>query len=540
MTGRVASGEVQVLVDLVRASAIRQDAQSLRLAYEQVLEQLEVAPDRLEAWRDGLDIIGSAYQQLLTPLQRRGSGQFFTPFWAGELMAGWLFSEPAKLLLDAGCGSGGLTIPAARDPRRRRSRILGIDTDPLAISMAEANARLRGMKRCELRVANFLTDDVGAQPDRVVCNPPYSRHSAIARYQRMTIHAELERVFGVRFSRRTSLQALFVLRALELSSDDAWLAFITPSDWLDVNYGQEVKRCLLERAQVEALILLDTEHLFFDGARTTAVITLLRKGIDGRATRMIRLGQALPKPDVVLDAVRGRRVDPVLTTEEVSLGTGFKWARKRPKQRRGLRLGEVARIHRGIATGANQYFCLTEDERVRIGIQRAELRPCLTSPKHFDQVELTQDVLDRLPGNTRRWLVDCYDPDAEAAKNPLGTYLRRGRRLKVHTGYLVSRRKPWYSQEQRANAPIVFTYLNKHRPRFLRNCARAVPLNNWLVIAPKDGLDAEPLFSALRTAMVHEQLREQARVYGGGLWKLEPSELARITLPASFKRSVST
>jgi hypothetical protein len=254
-------------------------------------------------------------------------------------------------------------------------------------------------------------------------------------------------------------------------------------------------------------------------------------------TRVIRLGKELPKPSVVLAAVRNDCVDQSLAVEKSSLRADFKWARSAPKQRRGLRLGDVAHVHRGIATGANHYFCLSEEERGRRGIPRTELRPCLTSPKHFAEVELTWGVLDRLPPEVRRWLIDSDDVTAETAKTPLGTYLRRGRRLKIHKGYLVSRRaSPWYSQEQRPNAPIVFTYLNKHRPRFVRNRAGAVPTNNWLVIAPRDGVDVDGLFKALSTTAVREQLREHARVYGGGLWKLEPSELERITLSPSFKR----
>lgn len=537
MTTQVAQDEVHALVERVRATATRHDAFGLRHAYEQVLAELEVAPDRLEAWRDGLDIVGTAYEQLLTGSQRRGSGQFFTPFWAGEVIAAWVLRERAELLLDAGCGSGGLLIPAARHPARGRMQLLGIDADPLAISMAETNKKLRGIDACTLRISDFLTDDLPERPDRVVSNPPYSRPTAIPHWQRTQIHEELNRRFGRRFSRRTSLHALFLLRALELSSDDAWLAFITPSDWLDVNYGREVKQCLLERAHVEALIFFDADHLFFGGARTTAVITLIRKGITGSRTRVIRLGKTLPGPATVFAAVRRGRVDKSLRLEELSLDASLKWARPVPKHRRGVLLGEVARVHRGIATGANRYFCLSEDERVRRGIPRAALRPCLASTRHLSEAELTQSVLDRLPGETRRWLIDSNDVEAEAAKTPLGTYLRRGRRVKIHHGYLVSRRRPWYSQERRPNAPIVFTYLNKDHPRFLRNRVGAVPLNNWLVIAPNDGVDVDLLFKALSTTAVREQLREHARVYGGGLWKLEPSELERITLPASLIRS---
>lgn len=533
MASGVVQAEVQRLVEHTRAAATRQDAEGLRGAYEQVLNRLRVAPEHLEAWRDGLDIVGSAYEQLLTPYQRRTAGQFFTPFWAGELMAGWLFTEPARLLVDAGCGSGGLLIPAARHHARGSARLVGIDTDPVAIAMAAANRRIRGMDSCELRIGNFLAEAPAVAPDRLVSNPPYSRHTAIPLHDRVLIHDELTRAFGARFSRRTSLQALFLLRAIEVSADSAWLAFITPSDWLDVNYGREVKRILTDRAHVEALIYLDAEHLFFDGARTTAVITLIRKGVSATSTKVVRLEKTLPDPTTVLDAVRG--LDVGLRVAEQRLGVDFKWARTKVRQRRGVRLGELARVHRGIATGANSFFCLSESRRVELGIAVSDLRPCLSSPKHFAIGDITQSMLDELPGTTRRWLIDTADPGALLAKNPLGVYLRRGKRLKIHTGYLASRRTPWYAQEQRPNAPIIFTYLNKLHPRFLRNRADAVPLNNWLVIAPKDGVDPDELFAALTSSSVESQLREQARVYGGGLWKLEPSELQGILLPETLQ-----
>ncbi|MDQ2984380.1 MAG: SAM-dependent methyltransferase [Actinomycetota bacterium] len=531
MAGQVIEGEVRALAERVRASATSNDVPGLRRAYESVLAELRIAPGQAGFWQDGLDIVGATYERLLTGPQRRPAGQFFTPFWAGELMTSWLFAQKAQLLLDPGCGSGGLMIPAARHPRRGKTRLLGLDVDPLAIAMARANQRLRKMTRCELRTCNFLTDELAESADRVVCNPPYSRHSAVSQCERATIHDELRSAFGVKFSRRTSLQALFLLRALHLSSSDARLAFITPSDWLDVNYGLEVKQSLLDRAHVEALIFFDAEHLFFEGARTTAAITLIRKGTDTEATRVIRLGKELPEPHAVLAVLRGESSERSVMAEDVSLQAGFKWARPAPKRRRGVTLGDVARVHRGVATGANSYFCLSEEERVRRGIPATALRSCLPSPRHFESADITRQVLEGLPGGVRRWLVDCKDVDAESADTALGKYLRRGRRLKVRKGYLVSRRTPWYSQEQRPNAPIVFTYMNKDRPRFIRNRAQAVPLNNWLVIEPNHGVDADALFGALSTQRVREQLREQARVYGGGLWKLEPSELERITLP---------
>ena len=68
------------------------------------------------------------------------------------------------------------------------------------------------------------------------------------------------------------------------------------------------------------------------------------------------------------------------------------------------------------------------------------------------------------------------------------------------------------------------------RPRFVRNRAGAIPLNNWLVIEPLNGVDPDVLFAALKEAS-EAALRSDAREYGNGLWKLEPSELKRLPLP---------
>jgi hypothetical protein len=95
---------------------------------------------------------------------------------------------------------------------------------------------------------------------------------------------------------------------------------------------------------------------------------------------------------------------------------------------------------------------------------------------------------------------------------------------------LAQRRKPWHGLEQRHDSPILFSYFNRRAPRFVRNRCRAVPLNNWLIVEPNEGVDVEELLRFLRSRTVKNQLLERRRIYGGGLWKLEPSELLEVRL----------
>ena len=99
-----------------------------------------------------------------------------------------------------------------------------------------------------------------------------------------------------------------------------------------------------------------------------------------------------------------------------------------------------------------------------------------------------------------RWVLDCHSEHAEHGEDALGRYLRFGKQaLQANEGYLASRRKPWYGLERRENSPILFTYMNRERPRFIRNRAAAVPLNTFLIIEPSDTIDVEHLWQTLRS-----------------------------------------
>jgi adenine-specific DNA-methyltransferase len=403
--------------------------------------------------------------------------------------------------------------------------------------MLEANARLRGMNGVEARQGNFLLDELDEAPGAILCNPPYSRHHAIPAKEKLAIHRGFEKRLGVRFNGLAALHVLFLVRALEVAADKARIAFITPSDWLDVGYGKKVKKFLLERAQIEAIILLEESHLFFDGVMTTAAITLIRKTAPtGEPTKVIRIDgdPRRFKPKLLVDLLAGRIDINEPVEEPVELLPATKWSRPAAKRRSGKTLGSVARVRRGVATGANSYFVLSEAQRQRLGIPVTQLKRCITSPRVFTGTELTAEILDSLPDDVPRWLVDCADPEESKRDTPLGRYLRRGRKQKIHKGYLADNRTLWHKLEQRGESPILFTYFNRDAPRFVRNRCGAVPLNNWLIIEPKAGVDPDALYRSLQSKSVQEQLLEGRRVYGGGLWKLEPSELVEVRVSGNL------
>ena len=531
------------LVERVRLQAASAEPAVIRSAFATELRSVSSAytnnphAEAWSEWANGNDVIGDAYELLLKGAQRRSAGQFQTPTWAADLMARWLLTEPCGTLLDPGVGAGRLLFRTAElngETEYAPERMMGLDVDPVSLEMARLNLLMRGVGNVTLSQRNFLLDRLSRRPDAVICNPPYSRHHSVPAAEKQAIHTGFETRLGLRLSRLAGLHVLFLVRALEVVRKGGRLAFITPAEWLDVNYGQEIKRFVLERAQIEAVVLLKDDHLLFDGALTTAAITFIRAGTgSSEPTRIVRMPGRLPEVERALAAVGGEARG--LRTEEVSLTDQMKWSR--PARRRGSRgvpLAELATIRRGVATGCNRFFVLSEETRRKRGLEHSDLLPCVTSPRLVSGNELTAEDLEDLKNDVPRWLLEVRDPAAEAGSGAVGRYLRWGKRVhKAHRGYLANTRTPWYALEQRAQSPILFTYMNRDRSRFIRNRVGAVPLNTFLIIEPASGVDADELWELLLRPDLERQVKQARRNYGGGLWKIEPRELGQIRVQTS-------
>lgn len=126
----------------------------------------------------------------------------------------------------------------------------------------------------------------------------------------------------------------------------------------------------------------------------------------------------------------------------------------------------------------------------------------------------------------------------------LAAYLDGGVRAGVSSGYLCSRRTPWSAREVRPPAPFVVQYMGRGRGgsspfRFIRNLSCATAPNVYLMLYPRGELARRLSAAPDRLRAVHAALQalggpaisDSGRVYGGGLRKVEPAELAG--LPAA-------
>lgn len=468
----------------------------------------------------GEDPLGDAYCTIRSPEERRPLGQTYTPRPIIEAMLRWAsdHGDPVRVV-DPGAGSGRYLVAAGE--RFPGAALHGADIDPLAALMLRANLAAAGLAdRARVHVGDYraLSLPPVDGPTLFVGNPPYVRHHRIAPEWKTWL-LETARRRGLDASALAGLHVHFFLATAEYGRNGDYGAFITSSEWLDVNYGGLVRQLLLDGLGGQSLHVLAPEAPLFSDATTTSAITCFRIGETPSTMRIRRveslsdLGRLAGGRSVSWQRLAGTTRWSVLTRETPRLREGY------------VELGELCRVHRGTVTGANAVWVRRDaspdlPERVLFpSITKA--RELFGAGARLGSLEALRRVVD-LPVD-----LDVLDDDE---REQVDRFLREARARGVHEGYIASNRRAWWSVGLRAAAPILATYMARRPPAFVRNDAGARHINIAHGLYPRERM-SDVLLDRLADRLRAEVTLAQGRTYAGGLVKFEPREMERIPVP---------
>ena len=475
---------------------------------------------------------------LKTAAERNRWGQFATPpelalsitRYAHELIGGAFVR-----FLDPAIGTGSFYSALTQVfSRRTIETAVGIELDPL---FADAATALWGGLGLRVVKGDFTRQPPPQQRfNLLLTNPPYVRHHHLRAPEKARLKAVLAQSLHLGISGLSGLYSYFLLLCHDWMEEGGIALWLIPSEFMDVNYGTTLRRYLTERVTLLHIHrFCPTDVQFSDALVSSAVVAYRKSPPPPHHAVRFSFGGPIQHP----------QTEMMVPLDE--LGRSRKWTqfpdRVAVKIGSDLTLGDIFTIKRGLATGANSFFILTEAQITNRQIPLSFVKPILPGPRY-----VTEDIIEALPDGSpivspRLYLLDCREPEEKVKTTWPGlyAYLQQGREKKVHTSYLTSRRSPWYSQEQRPAAPFLCTYMGRSHHgrraiRFIWNRSQATAHNVYLMLYPKGRFrdllknrrDLEPqVFDALQS-IDPAQLLSEGRVYGGGLHKVEPNELGQI------------
>jgi hypothetical protein len=305
------------------------------------------------------------------------------------------------------------------------------------------------------------------------------------------------------------------------------LCFLLPANWTDARYGRSLRKHLSElRDRRLEFYGFGSDIDVFPGTRVAAMVALVgpRRSPTKKGPNLVaataRLGATGVDADVPVDRQRSQIED---------LGVWL-WPRVTATTSDAVRIRDIARVRRGVATGANNYFLLSDI--ARRDFPAGTTLPIVRRLRYVDSDRLTAEVLAKLAADGERcWLVSISD--RATLEDPIvADWIRRAIADAVPERYLVRHRDPWYRVEKVDPPDVIVSPMGKRRFRAVTNDAGVLIANSLYGIYLDGDRDfAARLVQWLNGPAGQEALRERARVYGAGLLKLEPRDLGSVWLP---------
>lgn len=454
---------------------------------------------------------------------RKIFAQFFTPQDIAEIMSFWLLgNQRLHLVLEPAFGLG--IFSRVLCSMKSDIEVKGYDIDPIIIE--EARKKFAAATNVNILNQDYIYNGWEDRYDGIICNPPYFKFH---NYENIEALIELKKRLNYNLTGFTNLYTLFLLKSLTQLNADGRCAYIIPLEFLNSDYGINVKQLLLRTGMLRHIIVFDNRANLFDDAITTSCIVLCENNNASTKVKFsfVRNIEELKKLHSIFGFDDGNYI-----YESKELDPKIKW--KQYYQPQNLKFKGLvpfacyAKVKRGIATGDNDYFTFTRDKAEKYAISKDYLLPCVCHAIDVKKnVFTTEDYQALVNRGKKTYLLNARN----ARDNNVEKYLTLGIEGGVNEKYLTSKRRPWYSLENRIPSPIWVSVFNRSGLRFIRNLANVSNLTTFhCVYLVNDTFKqvSPDLFHAYLLSKTASSIFEMnAREYGNGLTKFEPNDLNR-------------
>lgn len=479
----------------------------------------------------GEDVLAALYNACISGRSRRRLGTVFTPKPVVEHMINLvdheLDGDPA-LVIDPGAGVGAFSMSAAR--RWPSATTIAVDVNPVTLGLLatriafeiDADPECAEIyERIDLRLASYLdlvqTIYSGCDgPIVALGNPPYTRVQQLLADER---RRAIDLTVGIIDSGHANLAALIQAMTVGHMRPEDVSCMILPGSFTYTRASLGLRQALWKSDRSLAVERWPVAQRLFIGHSVQAAIVSIGPHRENRGP--------LELSRVELEQGKVQVAEHWSLSRDDPEPTDWFATDSEPPDEGATELASLAKIRRGIATGANHMFFIDDETAARFpdlvrvaGIQ---------SLRGFEGDCLDRDAHLGLGGvGGRRWLLSI--PPMTRLTGELKNYVSSFEDT-VKCRHLPSRRPIWYSLSPPPPPPILIAPLSKASFRVVTNPVGAIPSNNLFGIYPVRDSETERITAWLRSAEGQRELRRVSRRYPGGSYKLEPKDLGSARIP---------
>ncbi len=482
----------------------------------------------------------------MTRTERRSLGRFDTPRPLAQAVADWAVRSKNDRIIEPSSG-GGIIVQSIASRLRELGgvqvgkQIVACDIDPRALS---ETSRCTSDTLPTLVLGNFLAlgqEQLGEHKfEAVVGNPPYVRLHTMDMASREAARRSLPE--GHRLDAKASLWAYFPIHAFKFLKAGGRMSWILPETLLHSDYGKQMLRWAAQNFSRCIAVSLRERCFEVDGAKERVVILLLEgAGTPAvRETEMVEyqsaaecinaLARMAQNDSPGLPQLNGHAVPHLVSSEAAAAAAALE------ESGDFTRLGDLATIRIGVVTGDNRFFVMSDQQRKAAKLNARHFKPVVSRFADLgDGLEHGRVVVRHGPFDQEtRNLLLC--PKPESIDKNLLSFLAGYSEDEIKSNKTMQKRAHWQCPALGQVPHAFLRYMGKSAPRLVLNTAQSYCTNTIHGVFFKDGITQDKqraICLALHSSYCQLSAEFEGRQYGSGVLKLEPSEAARLSVPAS-------
>jgi len=373
--------------------------------------------------------------------------------------------------------------------------------------------------------------DTDKKYDLVIGNPPYVRRRNMSK-DTQELCAKVHEAGGISDKKPKNLWTSFFAGAKKVIKDKGVIAYVLPTDLLQVKYAQEIRDLLYK--DFERVEIFSLNWVYFDDIEQDVVILICSNGHGSNRPKFCHIDslEDLEQPKHYEDYDNSQRTplnkwtNYILSSDEFELLDRI-YDKIKPKQVR-----EYCDSGAGIVTAANDFFIVSQKTVKAYGLEKISKPMIKKSSSMFSAVTLTtKDIKNKSKTEAEIYFIDFPNKPKSDLPDNYRQYLDIGESQNLHQRYKMLLRDNWYVVPSVWKSEAFFTKRSNIFPRIITNDAQAYVTDAFYRIRMKESIDSRSFAFSFHNTLTFIYAELGGRFYGGGVLELTPNEFKDLPVP---------
>lgn len=457
-------------------------------------------------------------------------GAYYTPKKIVDFFINWAIDKNKKqIILEPSAGAGNFINNLKN--LNINSHVTAIEIDKDEALKIKPNLKEKQYKILVDDFYNFYEEykNKDKEFDIVIGNPPYIRYQFLTEEQR-NYQSDILKNNNLKSNKLINAWVAFTVASLELLKENGKIAFVLPTDILQVTYAKELREFLFKT--LKEINIITFENIIFTETQQDIILLMgIKKEVKEEDTklRVINLKNLSELPQNIntfqyreyKDYQSDKWIKFKLKNEDRNFyDTSF--------QEKTINLNNICKTEVGITTGNNKFFVINDDLLKLYNLEEYK-RPLLGRSIETEGIFYSEkDLNENIKNKKNVWLLDFNGKNLTAGALE---YLNYGLQNKQNEGYKLRIREKWYEVPS-IWIPDAFLLrrIGKY-PKIVKNEISGVSTDTFHRIKIINNFNIYKLLVLFYSSVTLLSFELEGRVFGGGALEILPGDLKNIKIP---------